>query len=483
MTDPMPAAGQGAAAVLNETKPYVPAPHQGTTNGDRAPSDAPGERPRRDLRSRARTWAFALILGAVGAATLYTVRHFQYADAHPSTDDAYVQGETAAVGAKVSGRISRVLVRGYQHVTKGQLLVELDPVDAEIAVQQAQANLEAARTRVAQAAAALVAQRHQTVAALAQAEAAQAAATARVPQSQTSVALEDQTVRESVAKARAAAGAAEAQIASTRSNLVKARNDLARAKALYAQGAVAAQQVDQAQAAYDAATAQDQSAADEVNQARAELAAAQAARLNVPIRRQDVTAALAQQAQASAGLESARAGFDVVAQREAELATARAEVAQAEAQLAAARQQLDNTRVTAPDNAVVGSDVLVQPGQVVQPGQTLLTLVSSSTKWVQANFKETQLGRVRVGQPAAIRIDLLGRTFRGHVERLGPATGQALSLLPAQNATGNFTKVVQRVPVRIALDDPPDDLQVGLSVEATVDTAEAGTMLARRGAR
>ncbi len=244
---------------------------------------------------------------------------------------------------------------------------------------------------------------------------------------------------------------------------------------MLAQGAFAAQQVDQAQAAYDAAAAQDRSANDAVSQARAALSQAESARLSVSIRRQDVAAALAQQAQADAGLEAARAGFDVVAQREAELATTRAGVVQAEVQLAAARQQLDYTRVTAPNDAVVGSDVPVQPGQVVQPGQTLLTLVSSSSKWVQANFKETQLGRVRVGQPATLRVDLLGQTFHGHVERLGPATGAALAVLPAQNATGNFTKVIQRVPVRISLDDAPETLQVGLSVEATVDATAPQT--------
>jgi membrane fusion protein (multidrug efflux system) len=414
---------------------------------------------------------FGVILVAIGAAVAYMVHYFAYAGTHPSTDDAYVQGETTFVSPKISGRVGRVDVRGYQRVRKGDLLVEIDPVDAEIALQQAQAGLQVARTRVNQASAALVAQRHQATASLAQAQAAQEAATARVPQSQTTVTLEDQTVRESISMARAQLSAAEAQIASTHSTLVKARNDLTRAKALLAQGAVAAQAVDQAQAAYDAAVAQDHGAADGARQAQAGLARAEAARLNVPIRRQDVTAAFAQQAQAAAGLETARAGFDVIAQREAELATARAGVAQAEAQLAAARQAVEYTRVTAPDNAVVGSDVPVQPGQVVQPGQTLLTLVFSSSKWVQANFKETQLRGVRVGQPATVRVDLLGATFHGHVERLGPATGAALAILPPQNATGNFTKVVQRVPVRIALDDAPETLQVGLSVEATVDTS------------
>ncbi|HEX9244824.1 MAG TPA: HlyD family secretion protein, partial [bacterium] len=103
------------------------------------------------------------------------------------------------------------------------------------------------------------------------------------------------------------------------------------------------------------------------------------------------------------------------------------------------------------------------------------TLVFSTRRWVEANFKETQLKNVRVGQPAAIRVDLLRRSFPGHVERLGPATGAALSLLPPQNATGNFTKVVQRVPVRIAIDDVSNqNLQVGLSVEVTVDTTRRG---------
>ena len=427
---------------------------------------------RRNSRSRVRLWALGLILAIIGAGIGYTIHYFSYTGTHPSTDDAYVQGDTAIISAKVFGRVSRVYPRGYQNVRKGDLLVELDPVDAEIAVQQAQSALEAAQTRVRQAAAALVAQQHQASAGLAQAQAAQTAAAAHVPQSQTSVALEDETVRESISMARAQFSAATAQVTSARSNRVKANNDLTRAQELYAEGAIASQQVDQAQAAYDAAAAQEHGAVDAVTQARASLAQAQAAQLRVPIRRLDVTTAIAQQAQATAGLEAARAGFDVVTQREAELAAARAAVGQADAQLAAARQQLDYTSVFAPDDAVVGSDVPVQPGQVVQPGQTLLTLVFSSRKWVQANFEETQLVRVRMGQPVSVRVDLLGRTFHGHVERLGPATGAALSVLPAQNATGNFTKVVQRIPVRIALDDAPPDLQVGLSVEATVDTTD-----------
>jgi membrane fusion protein, multidrug efflux system len=469
MADTMPSTAEMRQAVAARPEESAPGPG-GPINGDRSPAGPAAARPRSGPRFRARTLVFGMIVAAVAAAVLYTIHYFGLAATHPSTDDAYVQGDTAIISAKVFGRVSRVFIRGYQLVHKGEPLVELDPVDARIAAEQAQAALEVAQTRVHQAEAALVAQQHQATAAFAQARAAQNAADAHVLQSQTAVKLEDQTVHDSISMVQAQLSAAAAQVTSARSNLDKARNDLARATELFAQGAVAAQQVDQAQAAYDAAAAQEQSAVDAVTQAQASLAQAQAARLRIPIRRLDVTAAIAQQDQATAGLETARAGFDVVTQREAELAAARAGVAQAEAQLAALRQQLDYTTIVAPDDAVVGSDVPVQPGQVVQPGQTLLTLVFSSRKWVQANFKETQLGGVRIGQPVTIRVDLLGRTFHGHVERLGPATGAALSVLPAQNATGNFTKVVQRVPVRIALDDAPDDLQLGLSVEATVDT-------------
>ena len=429
--------------------------------------------------SRRRPLIFGIALLAIALTAAYTVRYFHYAAGHPSTDDAFVQGDTVSISSKIFGRVIRVLVQGDQHVSQGQLLVTLDPTDAQIAVQQAEATLLAAKTRVLAAQAALVTQRHQTIAGLAQAQAGVAAAGARVPQAETSVILEDRTVAQSISMAQAQLSAAEANALSARSVLTKAQNDLTRARELFAQGAAAAQQVDEAQAAYALALAQKSSADDAVEQARAALAAAQATQLQVPIRQQDVATAVAQHAQAAAGLESARTGFDVVVQREAELKSAQAAVAQAEAALAAARQQLDETRIVAPTNAVVASQVSVEPGQIVQPNQPLLTLVFTSHKWVEANFKETQLRNVRVGQPATVRIDLLGQTFRAHVERLGPATGAALSLLPPQNATGNYTKVVQRVPIRIALDEVPENpLQVGLSVEVTVDTTRRPGALA-----
>ncbi|HLJ58339.1 MAG TPA: HlyD family efflux transporter periplasmic adaptor subunit [bacterium] len=416
-----------------------------------------------------RTWVFVVALIVVAAAVVYAMHYFSDAAVHPSTDDAYVQGDTVLVSAKIAGRVLRVSVQGSERVAQGQVLVELDPTDARIAAEQDLAAIRAAEANVAQARAALVTQQSQTAASVAQANATLAAADAHVPQTQTTVAIQERTLRQAVLQAEAQLSAAQGQAVSARSALATAQRTLSRDKTLLAQGAVAQQDVDQAQAAYDAAVAQDRGARDAVTQARAALASAEANQMQVEISRQDITGALAQRRQAQAGVASAQTGFDVTRERQAQLASAEAAVAQAQAQLAAVQEQLQDTRIVASVDGVVANQVPVQPGQVVQPGQTLLTIVRLH-KWVEANFKETQLTRVRVGQPATVRVDLLRQTFHGRVERLGPATGAALSLLPPQNATGNFTKVVQRVPIRIALDDAPTDLQLGLSVEVTIDT-------------
>jgi membrane fusion protein, multidrug efflux system len=218
--------------------------------------------------------------------------------------------------------------------------------------------------------------------------------------------------------------AAQGNVAAAQAAAVKAHRDHLRQQALYQVGAVAAMDL-------DAATAADETAAAQYRAALGQLAAA---------------------------IDQQRAAAE-----------------QARAQRLSAAEEAQETKIVAPANGVIADTVPVQTGQVVQPGQTLMTLIPYSPRWIDANFKETQLQYVRVGQPASIHVDLLNRTFRGYVERLGPTTGAALSLLPPENATGNYTKVVQRVPVRIAIDDPhAGALQVGLSVEVTIDTTRPG---------
>ncbi|HEV2357740.1 MAG TPA: HlyD family secretion protein [bacterium] len=317
-----------------------------------------------------RRWLFLGVLVGVAAAAIYAVHYFSYAATHPNTDDASVGGDTVAINAKISARVTQVLANGDQHVRRGDLLVTLLPSDARVQADQA------------------------------------AAAAAQA------IAAEGQ-VR-----------AAEGNVAAADAALTKARRDLARQQTLYRAGAVAAMDLDAATAAQDTAAAQYRAA----------------------------------QGQLAAAIDQQRAA-----------------ASQAQAQRISAAEEARETRIVAPADGAIADQVPVQVGQVVQPGQTLMTLVPFSPRWIDANFKETQLRYVRVGQPALVHVDLLNQTFHGHVERLGPATGAALSLLPPENATGNYTKVVQRVPVRVALDDPAGRaLQVGLSVEVTIDTTQPG---------
>ena len=341
-----------------------PAAGNGAMRGNRDTGEAVAVRPRGGPRSRVRTWLLGVILAAIGGAVVYAVHYFSYAGVHPSTDDAYVQGDTTIISAKVFGRVSRVPVRGYQHVHKGELLVELDPVDAHIAVQQAEAALASTKAQVAQAQAAFIAQQAQTTAALAQARAADAAAQAHIPQTQTSVTLQEGQLAAQLDQAQAALGSAEAQILTARAQATAAaaqvktaragvvaalaarersRRDYTRSQALVAQGAISTQQLDTDKANFEVAEASYQAAlakltADEdrqhaaasqvavfqhaAAQAKANVDLVRANQAQVPIKRQDVAAAIADQARTTAAIENARSGFAVVKQREAQVAAA-----------------------------------------------------------------------------------------------------------------------------------------------------------------
>jgi membrane fusion protein (multidrug efflux system) len=378
-----------------------------------APSPFPPPRRRTPLRAILFGLTFAVVVAAVGLA----VRHFQNEARNPSTDDAYVAGDVTPISARISGRIVEVRVREHQAVRAGQVLVVLDPTDADLRVRQAEAALAVVRARVPQAEAALLAQQSQAAAAVAQANAAMAASNARVPQAESGVEIarrqieaQEQQARAALRSAQARATAAEAQAAaqssqveSARANVIAAQSsvertqvDFQRAQRLFAEGAVSSQQVD----------------------------------------------------------------------------AARAAVREAEAQVAAARESLLSTRIAAPANGVA-SQVRAQIGQTVDANQPLLALVLGKAKWIVANYKETQIRRIRVGQPATVYVDALGRSFRGRVISIGAAASSTFSLLPPENASGNFVKVVQRVPVRIAIEEDPDEaLQIRLSVVAVVHTGE-----------
>ncbi|MDW5417247.1 HlyD family secretion protein [Iodobacter sp. CM08] len=327
---------------------------------------------------------------------------------HVSSDNAQLEGHIVPIAARVSGYVKAVPVSDNQQMAQKSLLIELDPRDYQVKVAQAEADYRQA----------LSAAGHdkQPGEALARIAAAEANAAAASSQSQT----------------------AEAQITEARANAAKARKDLARSKELAAQKMLS-------QSALESADTL-------VKAAEAKIAALEAA---LRTSKESANAAGQQVAVSSAGLKSAQA-----------------KALAAEATLQFARNQLIDTQVYAPAAGVV-SKKAVEPGQMIQAGQTLMYLVPTDKIWVIANLKETELKQIKLGQEAEIEVDAFpDLKLKGKVDSFSPATGARFTLLPADNSTGNFTKVVQRVPVKIILDELPkgSPLRPGLSVNVTIHT-------------
>lgn len=327
---------------------------------------------------------------------------------HIETDNAQIEGHIVPISARVAGYVLKVPVSDNQHVERDGVLVELDARD--YAVRQAQADAD---YRQALAAAGSSAQPGQ---ALAQISAAQASAAAASAQS----------------------SSIEAQIVEAKANVDKARRDLVRAQELAAQKMTSPAQLDTAETA-----------------------------LKVAVARVSTL-----QAQLRTVRESAQAAGQQVGVSTAGLKVAEARVMATEAALQLTRNQLADTLVKAPLAAVV-SKKTVEPGQMISAGQTLMYLVPTHDLWVTANLKETELRQVRPGQKVEIEVDAYpGLLIAGHIDSFSPATGARFALLPADNSTGNFTKVVQRVPVKIAIDALPKDrtLRPGMSVAVVIVT-------------
>jgi membrane fusion protein (multidrug efflux system) len=340
---------------------------------------------------------------------------WRYLTSYESTDDAQVDVHLYPVSARISGYVVKVNVDDNQYVQKGAVLVEIDPRDYEVAVAQAEANL-------------------------ASAEATAQSLNITVPI--TSVATESQLKFTASDVDNATAGivaaekqltAAHAQLEQAEANDVKAQDDLHRYKLLVDKQEVAAQIYDQALAAAKASTAT-------VAAARANEAAAQ----------QAVQQAQSRLVGSQANHQSAETGPQQVSSSRARARAAIADVEQRRAALAQAELNLQYTKIIAPVAGEVNKTVVV--GLNVVPGQQLLTVVPLDEVWITANFKETQLRHMRVGQKANVHVDSTGRTVRGHVDSIAGATGPLFSLLPPENATGNYVKIVQRIPVKIVLE-------------------------------
>ena len=399
----------------------------------------------------------AVLIVAVGL--LLGIRWWIEARSHVSTDDAFIQATMLQVAPKIGGRVQQVLVSTGDRVARGQLLARLETEDLEASVRKAQAAATAGGKNVLQAEAALGYERRQVASRNTGAEAAVEGSDLRVRQALTAAALGEGQIANQLRQARAALSAAEA-------DQTKAQADLARMESLFSQGAVSSQQRDAARNAAADAEARAEAA-------RAEVALAESERAQIEIKRQEIGASRASARQARAALQEAEAAHLQVAVRQAQLEAAQAQAKEAEEGLRLTRIALQNAEIRSPADGVVAQK-LAEPGEVVAVGQPVFTLTEETGEnslWVVANLKETEIRGVRVGQPVELTVDAHpGVTFRGSVAEIRAGTQSQFSLIPAEQPSGSFTKVTQRIPVKIAIEsDEGRRLVPGMSAVVRID--------------
>jgi membrane fusion protein (multidrug efflux system) len=402
-------------------------------NDEEESSSRPGEGGDAAVASRSRRllhdWRF--LAGAGVIAALAVALFWWYSSRWQSTDDAQIDGHIVPVSARISGQVKRVNFEDNQFVKAGTVVVQIDRTDYEVAYKRARADYANA---------------------LATAEAAKTSVPITVTTTGSSVA----SARSKVENAQAAVVAAEKELEAAQAVLREAeannardQADLKRYEPLIAKGIVSQEFFDQT-----------------VAKAKSSAATADAARATLNATRQQVVQAKGAVDQSQAELRAARTAPQQVAVARDRQKSADAAADQARAAMDQARLNLGYTAITAPVDGIVGQKA-VEPGQYVQPGQQLLVIVPVNDIWVTANFKETQLKSMRPGQRARIEVDAFGNSYSGYVESIGGASGALFSLFPPENATGNYVKVVQRIPVRIRFDqgqDPGHLLRPGMSV-------------------
>jgi membrane fusion protein, multidrug efflux system len=371
----------------------------------------------------------ALVVAAIGGYFAY-----RYFASYESTDDAQVDGHLMPISARISGYVTKVNIDDNQFVRAGTVLVEIDPKDYQVALDQAQANLADAQAQ-------------------AQAQNINVPITTQTTTSQVDAAQANvEDAKAGITAAQQQFDASQAQLAQAQANDVKAQNDLLRYKQLVDKQEVSQQQYDQA-----------------IASAKASSASVAAAQSSAAAAGQAITQAKARLVQMQANLSSAETAPRQVATTKARALSAAAVVQQKQSLVEQAQLNLSYTKIIAPVDGVVSKSVEV--GMNVSPGQQLLSIVPLNDVWVTANFKETQLKYMKPGQDAEIEVDANGRKYKGHVDSIAGSSGARLSLLPPENATGNYVKVVQRVPVKIVLDPNQNSdlyLRLGMSVEPKV---------------
>jgi membrane fusion protein (multidrug efflux system) len=372
-----------------------------------------------------------LLLGIFGV-VLVAAGFFwwQYASSFEGTDDAYITGHVHQLGARVAGTVTKVTVDDNQHVQEGQLLVQIDPTDLQLSAESAKAAEEKATWQAAEARSNTIVNARQAASQAFQASSAVASAKAQINKA-----------RETLEDAKLGVIMTKTQVQQRQAELTLAQADFKRYENLVKDRAVTTQSFDRARQDKEVAEANLEGAQASYTQMLVKVKESQQALKDTE---SNAVRALGTEESASAARAQTEASKKTVAVQEAA-------AKQAQAEYENALTQLSYTRIVAPVNGTIGHKT-VEVGQQIERGQALMSVVSDE-KWVVANFKETQVGRMRVGQVVDIKIDALPNNhFKGRVDSMSPASGAQFSMLPPDNATGNFTKVVQRIPVKIVFD-------------------------------
>lgn len=428
-----------ADARPEETHPSSPQgddrPQETRANQNLNENDSADETELRHRERKSRKRFF--IIGGVALVVIVGLLYWWHSTYYESTDDAQVDGNLVQVSARIKGYVVKVNVEDNQQVQQGQVLVEIDPRDAQASLNQAEASLATAKANYEAALANVPITTVSTGATL------------------SSAGADVRGSLSTIAQAEKQLDAAQDQVLAAQAENTKAQMDLQRYTPLVQRDVISKQQ-------YDAVVATASGKKAQLAQAQANLQAAE----------DQVRVAKDRLASAQASYNSAQTGPRQVAAQRAKADAAAAQVQAAEAALELDRLNLGYTKIVAPATGIV-NDKTVQVGQNVSAGQTLMTLIPLENLWITANFKETQLDHMRRGQPVTVKVDAYGgRTYHAKVTQIGGATGSMLSLFPPENATGNYVKVVQRIPVRLDFTDPNENkdhlLRPGMSVTPTV---------------
>ncbi|MDP3040166.1 MAG: HlyD family secretion protein [Deltaproteobacteria bacterium] len=415
-------------------------------------------------RIRKRTFLLLLVVAFVGVGIYFGVQWLIFRWHYVSTDDAQVKGNLISLSAKVSGRITQLLVEEGDAVVPGQVIVQLEKEDYAAAQAQARANLEMAKQDLAKAITQLSLTRERVSQGIGTAEASVREAVESLKFAEADAALQTDRVNKEIERARASLQATRAKVLEAKATMANAKKEFDRSQELFRQNYVAENSRDAAETAWQVAQSKYQVALENERESLSQLELAEANTRSIVLKKQSILISEQVLERAKINLALAQEEKQQISLQEKNIELLKAKVQEAEAAFRLAEIRFQETTIYSPIRGVI-SKRLADQGQMVQPGQPILMVNDPEDKWVVANVEETHVRRVRQAAEVKVEVDAFpNRTFEGRVEFIGAAALSEFALLPADNPSGNFIKITHRLPVRISVKDPQNLLKPGMMV-------------------